>query len=245
MHKQLKQYTWNLTFRSGFYRAWPHGWDAYFDLRKFVKDTDFGTVFDVGANVGQNLFRMQRAFPTAYIYCFEPIRSTYEILSKKIRHNRKTKCFNVALGSKQGPASMTLDSDSRQNSLADASLDSTREQGEHQSHQVVVDTLDHFVKSQNICSIDFLKIDTEGFDLEVLRGGEQMLASRRVAAIQVEAGMNRANRKHVPLEHFRNYLEDKGYVLFGIYDQQLEWSGEPRLRFSNPVFVLEEKIRAH
>ena len=109
---------------------------------------------------------------------------------------------------------------------------------------VDIETIDSFSRARGIEEIDYLKIDTEGYDLEVLRGTEQMLNSRRVGFVQVEAGMNPLNRKHVPLAEFVAYLEPKGYLPFGVYEQHLEWSGEPRLRLCNAVFVSEEAVRA-
>jgi hypothetical protein len=64
--------------------------------------------------------------------------------------------------------------------------------------------------------IDFLKVDTEGYDLKVLEGAERLLRSGAVAFIQVEAGMNPHNVKHVPLEVLKMHLEGRGYTLFAL-----------------------------
>jgi len=106
-------------------------------------------------------------------------------------------------------------------------------------------TLVSFCQEQGIGEIDFLKIDTEGYDLEVLKGAEQMLDSHQISFIQVEAGMNPSNKKHVSLEKFKEYLEPKEYLLFGIYEQASEKSNV-FLRRCNALFVsqkaLENKI---
>ena len=67
-----------------------------------------------------------------------------------------------------------------------------------------------------------------------------MLNANNIGFIQVEAGMNPANKLHVPLQAFVDFLSPFGYVLFGIYEQHLEWTGENRLAFSNPVFISEK-----
>ncbi len=68
-----------------------------------------------------------------------------------------------------------------------------------------------------------MKIDTEGYDLEVLRGAESLLTHQRVDLVQVEAGMNRDNHRHVTFILLTEYLERFNYRLFGIYNQSGEW----------------------
>ena len=84
---------------------------------------------------------------------------------------------------------------------------------------ITLTTLDIYCEERGIEEIGLLKIDTEGFDLEVLKGGAEMLKHQRVSFIQTEAGMTRFNTKHVPFHDQQQVLAEMGYVLFGIYDQ--------------------------
>ena len=112
--------------------------------------------------------------------------------------------------------------------------------------EVAIDTIDRFCSNRSIDRINYLKIDTEGGDLEVLRGAEAMLSRQCVDLIQVEAGMNRTNRIHVPISHFTAFLEERNYFLFGIYDQMNEFQvGKPNLRRTNPVFMSARLIEAN
>lgn len=104
-------------------------------------------------------------------------------------------------------------------------------------------TLDEFCASSRIERVSYLKIDTEGGDLEVLRGGERMLKGQRIDLVEVEAGMNAGNKRHVPFEALKGYLEARDYLLFAIYEQMHEWiTGEPHLRRTNPAFVSRRMI---
>jgi FkbM family methyltransferase len=196
----------------------------------------FKVVFDVGANVGQSLYRISHAFPYADIYCFEPILSTFNQLRENTSKMTRVQCFHLALGSSSGTTQVVLQNSSLINSLVRTIRESSHK--DLNIETVHIDTLDRFCDRHNVEHIDYLKIDTEGFDLEVLKGGNQMLACGRVTFIQVEAGISYTNKEHIPLQQFRQYLEEKGYHLFGIYEQTLEWTGELRLMFCNPVFVL-------
>ncbi len=83
-----------------------------------------------------------------------------------------------------------------------------------------------------------MKVDTEGFDLEVLRGAKSLIESGAIDLIQVEAGMNPENEDHIYFEHFTAYLQDYGYRIFGIYEQGPERLTHPaKLRRANIVFA--------
>ena len=97
-------------------------------------------------------------------------------------------------------------------------------------------TIDDFTCEEEISHIDLLKIDTEGFDLEVLRGAQQMLDAGKISFVQVEVGFHPDNTCHVSFDKIRDFLFLREYCLFGLYEQQLEWTGEAKLRFANAVF---------
>jgi hypothetical protein len=85
--------------------------------------------------------------------------------------------------------------------------------------------------------IDFLKIDTEGHDLEVLHGFLPRLG--QVDFVEVEAGMNPYNTTHVPFDRLAGFLREAGFHLAHIFQQKMEWKrgGQPVLRRCNPLFV--------
>ena len=112
--------------------------------------------------------------------------------------------------------------------------------------QVDLKTIDDFCEEQGIAHVGFLKMDTEGSDLDVLRGAENILRNQDVDIVQVEAGTNQQNRYHVHLEHFSRFLEERDYHLFGIYDQMNEWiAGGPNLRRVNPIFISGRVVKSN
>ncbi len=112
--------------------------------------------------------------------------------------------------------------------------------------EVGLETVDGFCHDQNIDHINYLKIDTEGGDFDVLRGSEGMLSRHRIDVVEVEAGMNSKNRRHVSFDAFMKFFEPKDYFLFGIYEQVNEWpKNEPHLRRTNPVFISERIVKAN
>jgi FkbM family methyltransferase len=186
----------------------------------------------VGANVGQTALKFRIAFPKAKIYCFEPVKKTFEILKRKMNSYNTISCYQIAFGSSKGQETIYLTDQSNTSSL----LKPDKKVG---SEVVNICTVDGFALDNQIKRIDLLKIDTEGFDLEVLKGAQNMLSSGQIAFVLTEIGFHPGDARHVLFDEIRSYLLPMGYAVFGIYDQQLEWSGEKRLRYANVCFSKE------
>ena len=106
-----------------------------------------------------------------------------------------------------------------------------------------IETFDEWADEARLDAVDYLKVDTEGRDLEVLRGAERRLGAGSIGLVEVESGLNPDNELHVPDRSFREFLEPKGYRLFGVYEQTLEWpSRRPFLRRANLVFIAPRLI---
>lgn len=227
------------------YRAVPRGTDLFLDIRRSLPKLNVDTVFDVGANTGQSAGEILQALPEARIFCFEPVKDTFETLSRNTRPHSKIQCFNVALGNKEGSVRMAVsESSDRAKVISGSDAPASAPVAGFQSATML--TLDEFCRKSNISHIGLLKVDTEGGDLDVIQGGQGLLHEQKIDLVLVEAGMNSKNQLHVPLEQFRRYLEDRGYFLFGLYEQVNEWpTGEPHLRRVNPLFVSEKVIQAN
>lgn len=108
---------------------------------------------------------------------------------------------------------------------------------------VDVTTIDAFCERYRIDFIDYLKIDAEGHDLDVLHGADGMLTSQRCGIVQVECGMNPTPAKHIGYAELDSYLRNKGFVLFGIYMQANGDPARPVLTHADWVFVGELLLR--
>jgi len=219
-----------------------HGVSLHHDLRRLVPELRVNVLFDVGANCGQSAVEYSRCFPRARIYCFEPVRSTFLELCDRTSGMSHVQCHNVALGSTRGSARMVVDEKSELSFVVEGDPVSVNDV---RLEDVRMETLDHFCDEEKLEHIDLLKIDTEGQDLEVLRGGARLIDEMRISVLQVEAGVSRSNNRHVAFEAFREYLEPRRYALFGLYEQVHEWVDmKPHLRRVNAVFISSRIIDA-
>ncbi len=218
------------------YRTLPQGVDLFFDLKRLLPCYSAKVIFDIGANVGQSATEFVQHYPAARVYCFEPAAATFNQLQESFRSYSNVRCFPLAFGDKSGEAKMALHENSVFNRIALEGQ--TSNLGSSATETIEIQTLVKFCQDHQIECIDLLKIDTEGQDLRVLEGGAELLDNERIHVVQVEAGMNPTNTLHVPFQQFVEYLEPRGYLLFGFYEQTHEQMlGGPQLRRSNPVFI--------
>jgi FkbM family methyltransferase len=213
------------------------GADLIADLRAWLPGWEPEMVFDVGANIGQSTAEYLAAFRQARIHCFEPISSTFAELSARFAGSSRVVCTQCALGASEGEGTMIVHAGSTMSSLTDAAPEGVP------TERVPISSLDEVCRARAIERIDLLKVDTEGHDLEVLRGAAELLAGQAIAVVAVEAGMNPENDVHVPFESLKAHLEAADYRLFGIYEQKEEWpTMEPHLRRTNPAFIARSTI---
>ncbi|MFT3906195.1 MAG: FkbM family methyltransferase [Steroidobacteraceae bacterium] len=163
--------------------------------------------FDVGANVGHFSSLLLRRFPTARLYAFEPHPKTYSRLTAAISLDGRVKTRNVGIGDKR--ETLMLYDDANLDGSSHASLYESVISELHGkpvvSTLIRVETLDAVASEENIAAIDYLKIDTEGHELAVLKGAARMLSEDKITCIQFEFNeMNVESR--VFLRDFRRLL---------------------------------------
>jgi FkbM family methyltransferase len=155
-------------------------------LRRHLQGVTGGVFFDVGANTGSYTKVLRHYVPGATIYAFEPHPKSFAAL-RKVLADDPALLVNQALS--DTPGEMTLYDFAEHDGSTQASL--SREavalfSGNVVEHRVTCSTVDGFIAANGIPRIDLLKVDTEGFDLSVLRGAREALAAGRIGTIQFE-----------------------------------------------------------
>lgn len=218
------------------YAKIPQGVDPLTDINYYIPHFKFATIIDIGANVGQSAIKFSRIHPNAKIYSFEPVPETFNKLKANTNNNQNITCYNRAFGDKIESLNMQIHGSEQ--SVSNTLQTNTHNGESNSSIQVAVTTLDHFTSEHLIPHIDYLKIDTEGFDLKVLHGANQLIANQRIDFIEVEASMNITNTFHINQQLFIDYLNQFGYRLFGVYEQIHDFQlSQPILRRANLVFI--------
>jgi FkbM family methyltransferase len=140
-------------------------------------------IFDVGAQVGEWTEHALRINPRAEVHCFEPMAASFARLRERPWAGRVA-CNPLALSDHEGEGVMHRDS----TSLHERRLAPDAPSPDGPAETVRLTTLAAYCAAHAIGQIDLLKIDAEGHDMAVLRGGEAMVREGRIRRIQFEYG---------------------------------------------------------
>jgi FkbM family methyltransferase len=164
-------------------------------------------LFDVGANVGAYTEELAVAFSTARsrptIHAFEPSSSAFRALCEVAAANSCVLPRKLALGERIEPGELHYDHPG--SVLGSIYRRDLEEYGVHLSHSEQIDltTLDAYCSEAGVSHIDFLKIDTEGNELAVLKGAQRMIVTGRIDFIQFEFGEAAIDARHYLRDFFR------------------------------------------
>lgn len=156
-------------------------------LRMLAARGELATVLDIGANRGGYALAVKRIAPSARIISFEPHPVTYTALCEAVRHT-DIETIQMAVSDIAGKSTLHDFADSAGSTQAslDAAVIRFHGNSEVVAHEVSATTLDEFVYDKGLSDISLMKIDTEGFDINVLRGAKQIISRKVVRYIQFE-----------------------------------------------------------
>jgi FkbM family methyltransferase len=212
-------------------RQLPIGLNWLLDVERLIGSPDkVQTIFDVGANVGQTALLLNRRFPHSTIYTFEPLAATFAQLCENTRTLQTVVCEHCALGSETKSVELYPKAASTQNSLVpEFNIASGRG-----AETIEVRRVDDILQQRSILHLNLLKTDTEGFDLEVMKGAGDALKRGTIDTIISEVGFHPYRRHHTYLYDLQEFLSEHGYELYGMYDQN-HYDG--RIDYADALFV--------
>jgi FkbM family methyltransferase len=188
------------------------GRDPYRDIRRLVGPTS-SVVFDVGANTGQTTRAILQVLPGACVHAFEPHPAAFE--SMRRLNIKNVVLNNCALGAQPGERTLFENMSSDMSSLLPL--------GEHgwghvqAKTTVKVSTVDEYCAGHDIPCIDLLKSDTQGFELEVLKGASGMLERNLVHLVYLEINFARLYEGMPRFDALLGFLFDRGFELIALY----------------------------
>jgi FkbM family methyltransferase len=147
-------------------------------------------IFDVGSHKGETIFLINKFIKAKKVFSFEISKKNYKAMIRKIsnkKFNFILHCNNFGLSDKSQKKVFSQAIETSSTTLSPINENSkyfkkkmralgfNKNENFFQKEHCYVDTLDNFLKNNNIERIDLLKIDTEGHEYEVLRGGSKNL----------------------------------------------------------------------
>lgn len=202
-------------FRQGLF----HGVAATIEHVPSFIDLHFASVVDVGANRGQFTLLMAGLYPDARIVAFEPLMDPFRKLLEVTAKLPKVRAINSAIGSTRTTAPMNVSKRDDSSSLLPISAMQEKifpNTGRARIDHVRVAPLGDFIDEMDLERPSLLKIDVQGFELEVLKGSDDCLD--RFDAVYVEASFVQLYNGQPFASDIIDYLHQRGFRLRGIYN---------------------------
>jgi FkbM family methyltransferase len=197
--------------------------DFALHLRELLLRLDVDCVLDVGANAGQyHDFLRDRVLYDGPIVSFEPLSRHVAALRERSRGDRDWHIEGYALGSSDGARPINVMVSDQFSSFLEPDHARMREYSglntPCNTEMVTVRTLDVVmpVLQERIgFERPYLKIDTQGFDIEVLRGGRDSLPG--IKALQTEASVINIYKGMPQYMETIRFLDERGFDITGFY----------------------------
>jgi FkbM family methyltransferase len=195
-------------------------WETWNFLAQNINSS--GAIIDIGANIGQfslvasKILESRNETPPPRIICFEPIKSNYELMYGNFKANKlNLELYNFAIG--MIPEQKSLSIHEVYGRLKTTNI-------------FKIESLDSLICELKLDSVQLLKIDTDGFELEIIRGAKKFLEIYK-PKILIELNLDVAKKLGIDLSVIEMELTSIGYVKEAIFDN------ENALFISTPQFV--------
>jgi transketolase len=138
---------------------------------KYISPEKGDTVLDIGAYKGDTaLFFAHHVGETGRVYAFEPVKSNLKVLKENAEENKMIKIIvpvNAGVGGSEGKTKVISGS----NGSPWAFLEELKE-----GQETEILTIDSFVSSNNLTKVDFIKMDVEGLETDVISGAARTIS---------------------------------------------------------------------
>jgi len=204
-----------------------HDFDNLY-VKLFSKFSNDVTILDVGSHRGESIDRFKRVFPGMTIHGFEPQSENFNFLSNKYQGDSSVVLNNCGIGEKAGELEfhsfkktdvgsfVGIDPDSAWAKVRSREFDTVPDEFETGTYNVPVRTIDDYVKETGIKQINLLKIDTQGFEDDVLRGCKESLSNNVIDFVELELIITGPYQKKLQFKDIEELFEPYGYKMYGI-----------------------------
>jgi FkbM family methyltransferase len=185
---------------------------------KYLSLPQDAVIFDVGANSGIMSLQFAKLVPLGKVYSFEPTFYAFSKLEKNLELNPELAKRIVAI---QSFVSSSTSEEPNIKAYASWKVGGTAEGVKHQVHRgtekstkgIKAVCLDDFCEQHGIKRLDFIKIDTDGHEFEVLKGAKKVI-SEFSPIIIFEIGIYLMDERSIVFSDYLEFFDSLGYSLF-------------------------------
>lgn len=190
--------------------------------RVWLTKCNIRTFIDIGAYAGEYIDYAQVWFPGCAIYAFEPLNDCYRNLVEKTKDMKNVNVYNYALGDKNGSSVIYRSSYAPSSSLlpmGDLHKKAFPFTSGSSKEQVHVRTLDSVFAGIRLEPNIFIKIDTQGYEDKIIKGGKKVI--RQASIIQIEVSFHTLYKGQLLFHDIYSQLYAMGFSLSGFHNQIL------------------------
>jgi FkbM family methyltransferase len=194
------------------------------NLFGWLIDYNVMTILDIGAYRGIFSLEINKFLPNAKIFAFEPIRESYEELLENTKKIKSIKIYNIALGNSNEKTLINKYDFKASSSL----LKTTKTNitiypyiGKANKEEISIYKLDDFVVLNNL-NLEpniFIKMDVQGFENRVIRGGEDTFKKAKI--VMTEVSFQQLYEEQASFDDIYKSLRHMGYDFKGVIDREL------------------------
>ena len=162
---------------------------ANIELESLIKNLKFKTVFDIGSNKGQFILLIEGLFKGCKIYSLEPINELIQKQKIFFKTNKNITFLNYGIGSHNTYKTLFITNRKDSSSFLKVKLSKKNKDYEIiEKRTIKIKTLDNLFINTKVEKPALVKIDVQGYELEVLKGGKEFL--NKISFIIVEVSNN-------------------------------------------------------
>lgn len=189
-----------------------------------LRQQGFQTVIDIGANVGQFALFCRELYPDAHIRSFEPLDDCWKTFDSIFRNDDRVQLFRYGIGPNDCDTLINVTNENDSSSILAPATTQSEIFGTkvRTSKQIKLRRLSSLLRKEEILPSALLKIDVQGFELEVLKGCEDLLDCFRT--IYVEASYVELYEHQPLVSEVIEFLRTRGFQIRGVFNQHVDKS---------------------
>jgi FkbM family methyltransferase len=191
-----------------------------------LSDRDDLGIIDIGGHAGRHSLAIQQKLNPSHLLIFEPLPDQRRSLETMFAHHTNVTVYGWALGNLRGKSTFVVKKGApAESGLRQRSFYNDGNSGDLERIPVTIETLDNL---DIPFEVDFIKIDTEGGEIDILQGGTNLLR-RDAPIISVEYGPGGYDAYGYKSETLFDLATEIGYSIFDLFGNRFSSIDEWRL----------------
>lgn len=227
LYKKLSK-LFKLLGNSSYRRAALNGSAAGIEHEAVLKELNCKTIIDVGANKGQFALTARKCFPDARIYSFEPLGKPAVIYNKVFAADKNIKLYPYAISDETGETEIHISH--REDSSSLLPIGETQNEmfpGTYEigTEKITMKRLVDVLTISDLLTPVLLKIDVQGFELNVLKGSVEFFSN--IKFIYSECSYIELYKGQALFPEIASFLKEYGYKIKGEFNTSYDSTGKP------------------